>query len=354
MSPRSCLLLAAVSLAGLVTGLAGCERIDCGPGTYRDGASCVADAPVACGAGTVLRDGRCELDETALADGGAPPECGTGEIRDPDGDCVPAPIDYLPCQDGPPALAGPGCGELETGEYCVTGTAVDVVTGCPLGPDSGVVLALIDPIAAITDPNAPPIAVTVPGEGGAFAIAAGGSPFYLALVIDEAPDGADVWTRSVTGVLTRTAVAGETYRTIALATSGETRAAWATALGREDDLVTGGFLVGRVLIDADDDGQLEAAPGVQIGAAGRDDLADCAAGEPCLRLFDDDPLLTGFRDVGVTTTAASGAFLLVHNGAGTLQLRFSATLEGTEYETLTVGASAGRGFHVSFVPIPSP
>jgi hypothetical protein len=116
----------------------------------------------------------------------------------------------------------------------------------------------------------------------------------------------------------------------------------------------GGFLVGRVLVDADEDGQLDAAPGVQIGAAGRDDLADCAEGEPCLRLFDDDPRLTGFRDVGATTTGASGAFLLVHTGAGTLQLRFSATIAGTEYETLTVGASAGRGFHVSFVPIAAP
>ncbi|MCB9550428.1 MAG: hypothetical protein H6705_00665 [Myxococcales bacterium] len=335
----------------LLAVLAGCDEVECGSGTYRDGAECVADAPVACGAGTVLVDGRCELDESALPDGGGPTPCAEGETRDEDGDCVPvAVVDYLACPDRP-AAPGPGCAALEAGEYCVTGTIVDVVDGCPLGPDDGVAIALIDPIAAIGNPDAPPLAVAAPGDGGAFAVTTAQSALFLALVVDEPEGGGDAWTRSVTGVLARAPVAGETYDAVALATRGETRAAWADVLDR-DDLTAGGFLVGRVL--AGEPGALEPAGDVRVVVAGRDDLADCAEAAPCLRMFDDDPALTGFRDVGADTTAASGAFLLVHTGPGTLQVRISVTGGAADYATVSAGASPGRGFHASFVPLEAP
>lgn len=327
--------------------LTGCDPLDCGEGTHRDGAECVANAPVACGEGTVLRDGRCEVDPDRLPDGG-PPDCPPGTSPDDDGQCVPDPVFFLACADGEAPSPGPGCEALEPGEYCVTGAVVDVRTGCAVPSDAGLGLALVDPLAAVLDPDAPPLGVAPIGAGGAFAIAASGNATLLAVTLDEAEGApADAWTRSVTGVLSRPPVAGDTYRLVAMATSVETRAEWAAALGIEGDLLDGGFLVGRVLAEAD--GEAVPAAGVTIGT-GRPELPDCDAGQPCLRVFDADPALTGFVDPGTATTTASGAFLLIHNGMGALQLEFSASGGEARYSNAVAGANPGSGFHLLFAP----
>lgn len=340
--PRRLLVPGIVMSAALA--VSGCEQVECGPGTYRDGAECRAAAPVACGEGTVLRDGRCEADRSALPDGGLDCPPGTSPMGDA---CAPDPVFFLACEEGPAPSPGPGCDALEPGQYCVTGTVVDMVTGCAVPGDAGLVVALADPLAAILAPDAPPLGVAPVGPGGSFAIAAGGEPTLLVVTIDEADDANDDWTRSVTGVLARPPVAGDTYRLVSMATRAETRAAWAAALGREGDLTDGGFLVGRVLVD--DGGDAAPGAGAEIGT-GRPELPDCVDGDPCLRMFDDDPALTGFVDPGTSTTAGSGAFLLVHNGDGALQLEFTATLDGVDFANIIAGANPGSGFHVVFTP----
>lgn len=343
-SPALALPLALAALAALT----GCDALECGPGTHRDGAECVADAPVGCGEGTVLVDGRCVVDESEAPDAATPPPCADGETRDESGACVARQIDYVACADGP-AAPGPGCGALEAGEYCVTGTVVDTVTGCPLGADSGLVVSLSDPIAVLRDPDTPPLAFATPGDGGAFALTAEGTATYLVIAVDEAdPQGDDRYVRSVTGVISDPPVGGETYERVALATRFDTLTAWADALGRDDDIAAEGFLVGRALTD-DGDGALTPAAGVRVGVEGRDNYYRCEVGVPCLRMFDDDPALTGFQPVGAETTGESGGFLLISNGAASLLLNLAA--EG-DYEPISTGASAGRGFHAVFVPSP--
>ncbi len=348
MLDRSPAMAPPIFAALALVALTGCDALECGPGTHRDGAECVADAPVGCGEGTVLMDGRCVIDESDAPDASTPPPCADDEIRDESGTCVPRQIDYIACADGPAAPA-PGCGALEPGEYCVTGTLVDTVTGCPLGPDSGLAVSLSDPIAVLRDPDTPPLAVAVPGEGGGYALVASGTATYLVIAADEAdPQGDDAYVRSVTGVIDVPPVAGDTYERVALATAFETLTAWATALERDDDIAAEGFLVGRALAEGED-GALAPAAGVRVGAEGRDNYYRCEVGVPCLRMFDDDPALTGFQPVATETTGESGAFLLISNGAPSLLLNLEA--DG-DYDPISTGASAGRGFHAVFVPAP--
>ncbi len=338
---------AAGGLVGLMVGGAGCDPLDCGPGTHRDGAECVANAPVACGEGTILRDGRCELDPTSLPDAGGL-ECPPGTSPQ-GGVCAPDPVPFVACEGGEAPVAGPGCEAMEPGEYCVTGTAVDVVTGCPPGADAGLGAILIDPIARLADPEAPPLGAAPLGPGGSFALAASGTPSRLVVVIDELDEGApDTWTRSLTGVLNAAPVAGDTYRLVAPATTQADRAMWAAALPEVDDLLEGGYLVGRVLAEVD--GVSVAAEGVTV-ETNRQGLTDCAGG-PCLRYFGDDPGLGDFQPAGADTTGASGAFLLVHDGSGLLQLDFTVSGGADDWPTVTAGANAGSAFHLVLAPSP--
>lgn len=334
---------------GVVAALAalaatGCDPLECGPGTHRDGAECVANAPVACGEGTLLRDGRCELDPDSLPDGGVALECEPGTSPS-GGQCVPDPVFFVGCGGGEAPVPGPGCEALGPGEYCVTGTAVDVVTGCPPGEDEGLAAILIDPFAALG--GAPPLGAVPLGPGGSFAIATDGNASRLIVVIDEADAAApDVWTRSLTGVRNSAPVAGETYRLVTPATLAEDRAAWAAALGLDGDLLDGGYLVGRVLAEGDAGAVPAAGATLETNSDG---LTDCGERGPCLRFFDDDPALTGFQPAGATATGASGAFLLVHDG-GLLQLDIDVTGVDGAYPTVTAGANAGSAFHVVLAP----
>lgn len=322
----------------------GCDPLDCGPGTHRDGAECVANAPVACGAGTVLRDGRCELDPSSLPDGGPTLECDPGTSAE-NGRCVPDPVFFAACPDGAVPTPGPGCEAMEPGEFCVTGTALDVVSGCPPAEDAGLVAILIDPFAALG--GAPPLGVVPLGDGGSFAIASDGSASRLVVVIDEMDaEAEDVWTRSLTGVINAAPVSGETYRLAAPATTVDDRAAWAAALGLEGDLLEDGYLVGRVMATGDDGAAVPAA-GATV-ATSREGLTDCERG-PCLRYFDDDPALSGFLPVGTTATAESGAFLLINDGS-LLQLDFDVEGGDETYPTVSAGANPGSAFHMVLAP----
>lgn len=334
-----------VGLAALAA--SGCDPLDCGPGTHRDGAECVANAPVACGSGTLLRDGRCELDPDSLPDGGTPLDCAPGTSPQ-GGQCVPDPVFYLACSGGETPAPSAGCEGMAPGEYCVTGTAFDIATGCAPDAEAGLAAILIDPIARLADPDGPPLGAVPLGPGGSFAIAASGNASRLVVIIDELDEGAtDVWTRSLTGVRNTPPIAGDTYRLLTPASSGEDRAAWAAALGI-DELLEGGYLVGRVLAEAGG----TAVPAVGVGLMTNvQGLTDCDGGT-CLRFFDDDPALTGFQPAGATTTGASGAFLVVHDGSGPLQLDVSVTGEDTGYPTLTTAVNTGSAFHMVLAPEP--
>lgn len=335
---------ATIAVTAALMALTGCDPLDCGPGTHRDGAECVANAPVACGEGTILRDGRCELDPDSLPDGGPALECdpGTSPVG---GRCAPDPVFFVGCDGGETPTPGPGCEDMEPGQYCVTGTALDISTGCPPGDDEGLAAILIDPFAAIG--GAPPLGVAPLGPGGSFAIATDGNASRLVIVIDEADEAApDVWTRSLTGIRNSAPVAGDTYRLVAPMTHGDDRAGWAAALGLGGDLLEGGYLVGRVLAEGDSGAVPAVGATLETNSEG---LTDCGDRGPCLRFFDDDPALTGFLPAGATATGGSGAFLLVHDG-GLLQLQIDVTgVDGT-YPTASAGANAGSAFHVVLEP----
>ena len=330
--------------AGLALGLGGCDPLDCGEGTHRDGAQCLANDPVACGEGTVLRNGRCEVDPASLPDFGMALECEPGTSPS-NGRCVPDPVFYGGCPDGDVPAPGPGCEALEPGEFCVTGTAVDVVTGCPPAAEAGLGAILIDPFAALG--GAPPLGAVPLGPGGSFAIASDGSASRLVVIIDELDEMApDVWTRSLTGVRNSAPIAGETYRLVAPATTVDDRSAWAEALGLDDGLLEPGYLVGRVMATGDDGA---AAPAVGVSVeTNRQGLTDCERG-PCLRYFDDDPALSGFLPVGTTATGGSGAFIVINDGS-LLQLDFDVSDADETYPTVAAGANPGSAFHMVLTP----
>ncbi len=337
--------MGAIGIALAALALGGCDPLDCGEGTHRDGAECLANAPVACGEGTVLRNGRCEVDPSSLPDGGAGIECDPGTSPE-NGRCVPDPVFYVACPGGAVPTPGPGCEAMEPGEFCVTGAAVDLVTGCPPAEGAGLAAILIDPFAALG--GAPPLGVAPLGPGGSFSIASSGSASRLVVIIDELDEMAeDVWTRSLTGVRNSAPIAGETYRLVAPATAVADRAAWGAALG-VDELLEDGYLVGRVFATGDD-GAAVPAVGAEVQTT-RQGITDCERG-PCLRYFDDDPALTGFLPVGTTTTGESGAFIIINDGS-LLQLDFDVGQADETYPTVSAGANPGSAFHMVLAPAP--
>ncbi len=385
-----------IALAGLAG--AGCDTLECGPGTHRSGDECVPNVQVACGEGTVFADGRCVA--PLLPDGGlvvddAGLTCGPGTRRSgnqcvpvggvfdggadgavaadvgPDTDAVApdagpdaaAPDMAVPppaCPEGrEPGVAPADCGAAVPGTYCVVGVARDFVSGCALPTDANLAVLLIDPIAFVTNPDDPRAYVRGTAAiqaGGVIQVRGQGASQALAIVIDEdpsRPELPDVWVRSVSGVSVGGVDPGQVLPAAVFGTTAETEARWADALGLEaGELQARGFLVGRVLANGPD-GRVPVG-GATVGAVTVGNLAACAAGQPCLRFFDDEPALTGFRPVGTTTTGASGAFLvhLDDGAAGAYQDRFVVSGTEARYAEITAGASPGRGFHIAFVPQP--
>jgi hypothetical protein len=379
-----------IVLAGLAG--AGCDTLECGPGTHRSGDECVPNVQVACGEGTVFADGRCVA--PPLPDGGLDPgdaglTCGPGTVRrgnecvpsggprrdaggeDADagagtdagdaatdaaaGDALAPDMDVPPpvCEGREPGQPPASCGALPPGGYCVVGVAREFVNNCALPTDANLAILLIDPIAAAAGQPFPAYVrgQGVVGDGGAFAIVGQGEASALALIVDENDPqmmGPNVWARSVSGVTAEGALPNEVYRATAFATTLETEERWADALGLAPGaLQQTGFLVGRVL-GAD----FAPVAGATVGARRVGDLAACVDGQSCLRFFDDDPRLTGLRPAGTTTTGASGAFLVVRGGDGAYQDRFFATDTRASYGEITAGANPGSGFHIAFVPQP--
>ncbi len=391
------LAAAAALVAALLTG---CDTLECGPGTHREGDTCAPNVQVVCGDDTVFSDGRCVLDpDRAPPDLGAPGPaadagpmlaCGPGTKREgdlcvPDGvtpvaDAGPGDLDAGPasdadvgpmsdaeaeadmaavepdaavepvgCPEGRQVAAPPAnCGAAVPGAYCVVGVATDFLTGCALPTDANLIIALIDPIAAAG--GAGPLGVVPVGPGGTFALQSPTDAAQLAIVIDEAPMAPDdVWTRSVSGVLAGAPTPNETYVAHAFASDQATQARWNAALQLDDGaLEAGGFLIGRVLTLGLNG--LVPIGGARVRARNRN-LLTCEAGRPCLRFFDDDPRLTGFQAVGAPATGASGGFLLIHDG-GPAPLQDLFFVEGQEdaYDDLPAGANRGSGFHTALVP----
>ncbi len=374
----------------------GCDTLECGEGTHREGDVCVANVLVRCAEGTALLDGRCVADlpdAGPTPDGGGALRCGAG-THEEGGVCVPddpagdrdmavAPPDPddgvepdgpLPDPDDgvepdmaaedPDMGAAPTCPEALTlgqpepcpavaGTYCVYGTAQDFLTGCALPADADLQLAVIDPIAAAAgaSPQEYVRGLGVVGANGTFAINCAGEANQLALVIDEDPmAGADdVWTRSVSGVSPAAPTPGDELRVTAFASDQATQARWNAALGLGDKgLEQTGFLVGRVLTITE--AGIRPVAGAEVRGRQNPNLARCDDGASCLRYFDDDPRLVGFQDVGAGATGASGAFLVIRGGGGALIDAFHvANMAGT-YADIPAGANPGSGFHTAFVP----
>lgn len=383
-------------LAGLLTVglLAGCDTLECGTGTHREGDRCVPNVQVACGAGTTFQDGRCVAPDAPdlgpTPDFGPGLSCGAG-THEEDGVCLPDevvtppdrgvpadmgvdPDDGVP-QDASPDMATPDmdveppprcppeltpgappadCGRLPPGSYCVVGVAVDFVTGCALPADQGLGAVVIDPVAVASGatPEEAARGQAAIGPNGTFAIACAGESTQLALVIDEAPQvPVNTWTRSVSGISAAQPTPGQIFRMTAFATTQAVQATWNAALGLgERGLEQGGFLVGRVY--ARRDGGLVPAADARVRMRMTADALDCAADRPCLRFFDDDPALTGFQAEGAGATGQSGGFLMQLRGpVPVLQDQFYIDRQDATYAPLPAGASRGSGFHTAFVPM---
>jgi hypothetical protein len=387
----------AITVLFMGLGLWACDSLECGPGTHRERDQCVANVRVACGEGTLFRDGRCVSTATppdAGADAGPGLVCGPGTVE-VDGVCIALDVgvveppetgmpDLGPNVDGgvpgedaappvpdaePPPPACPealtpgvppaDCGALPPGEaYCVVGLALDFTTGCAL--PAGLPMLLIDPALAAAGQ---PLAAYTRGEtsvgpGGGFSVVGTGAAQQLALVIDDeaqlrAPaPGMGTWTRSAAGITSTAAEAGRVYTTLAFATSQAQQAVWNGILGQPAAFLEGnGFLVGRVF-DRDDEGRLVPRAGAQVSTVGASTAHTCPDGGQCLRFFDDALTLDAFQAVGARRTGASGAFLLIRGGNGAYRSVFSVDDPMGVYATLPGGANIGSGFHLPFVPRP--
>lgn len=375
---KATLTALSVTLVALLA--SGCDTLECGPGTHRESDECVPNVLVACAEGTEFINGSC-VSTQALFDHGVPPDrgptltCGAGTHED-NGMCVP---DVRPDQ-GPTPDAGPDTDmiipdaalepdmapppprcppELEPGTppacepiggtYCVVGIATNYLTGCALPSDQGLIIALVDPLAAAA--GRAPLGVVPVGEGGQFSfrINQDTNAALLAIVIDEAPNvESDLWNRAVSGVLGSVPVAGEIYGARAFSSSKEAQAIWNAELGfGEGELEQRGYLLGRVLTVGPMG--LAPVPNKRILARGQGDLSNCEANMPCMRYFDDDPRLISFQAQGASQTGASGGFMLIHAGDMPYQDLFYVDGDAS-YADLPGGTNAGSGFHTAFVP----
>ena len=384
-------MIGKLTTIGLLAALAGgCDSIDCGPGTYRDGDRCVPAVQVDCGDGTTFQDGECVAMTAPQPDVQPEPDpvtCGPGTVLEgntcvPDGvvitpdtgvvmdmgvdtDMEPTDMgleaDMAPDMMPPPPQCPPGrepgvrpvdCGRLPPGAFCVTGVATEFINGCALPSDAGLVALVIDPVAAAT--GAPVEEYTrgfgAIGPGGTFAITAAGESTQLALVIDEAPEVPnDVWTRSVSGISAAQPTPGQVFNISAFSSTRATQNVWNTALGLgEFGLENTGFLIGRVLTIGDSG--LVPVADARVRLSRVDGIA-CADDAPCLRFFDDDPALTDFQAVGAGATGASGGFLMILRGAPVFQDQFVVDRQEDVYAPIPGGASRGSGFHTAFVPM---
>lgn len=385
-------MIGKLSTIGLLAALAGgCDSLDCGPGTYRDGDRCVPAVQVDCGEGTTFQDGECVAMIAPQPEAQPEPEpdpvtCGPGTVLEgntcvPDGvtpdmgvatdmgpasdmdvgDMEPSDMDVAPDMAPPPPACPPGlepgappadCGRLPPGAFCVTGVATEFINGCAIPADAGLVALVIDPVAAAT--GAPLEEYTrgfgAIGPGGTFAITAAGESTQLALVIDEAPEVPnDVWTRSISGISAAQPTPGQVFNIRAFASTRATQDVWNTALGLgEFGLENSGFLIGRVLTIGESG--LVPAADARVRLSSVDGIA-CADDAPCLRFFDDDPRLTGFQPVGAGATGASGGFLMILRGAPVFQDQFVVDRQEETYAPIPGGASQGSGFHTAFVPM---
>lgn len=387
----------ALALLGVLGGLTGCDSLECGDGTYREGDRCQPAVQVGCGAGTIYADGRCVLSADAAVegdtdgftcgpgtapsggqcrpspDGGEPDatvrdrgvvdmgpirdadlrDFGDGEAPDLDLPDVAIPDADVPDAEPPPACPfalQPGnppaaCAAIPPGGHCVVGLALDFTTGCAL--PAGLPIAVIDPVLALQGQN-PTIGVGAVAAGGGFAVGAVGPAGQLALIIDEAPDtppAGDEWARALNGV-TASPLSGETYRTVAFSTPTAVVRAWSVALGLAPEaLLNRGFLVGRAL-----DAERRPIAGARLRGRANANLTACGAGAPCLRYFREDG--QGFEPLGTEATTALGAFLVLGPGDGVVQDSFYLQDREAEYADIPAGISPGSGFHTAFVPRP--
>lgn len=385
-------------LAGLFSQSTACDTLECGPGTHRDQDQCISDIQVTCGEGTVFRDGRCVSPEMAGGGsggggaGGAPGgvRCGPGTVER-DGLCLP---DGQPVGGGGGGGAGGGAGgggaggggglladmgiltprcppgsepgeipatcDIPAGEnYCVVGLALDLVTGCAVPEGTGVLLTDPLAVAAGTPLETASHGETTVGPGGVFSVVGTGMSGSVGITIDDpatlrAPSaGAGTMMRSSSGVQATAAAFGQTYKTIAFASTQAQQAKWNTGLGKPANfLEENGFMVGRVLAygpDGEFQPVADARPAFTINGT----MATCPENGHCLRFLGDSLALDDFKPVGATTTGASGAFMVIRGGAtGFRDLVRVAQPDGYPDRATTCGAAPGSGFHLPLLPAP--
>lgn len=389
-------------LLGLLAPSAACDTLECGPGTHRSQDQCIPDIQVTCGEGTVFADGECvSPDEAGGGSGGGPTAgsggssggltCGPGTVER-DGVCLPdgqppaggsggggaggeptgggtggagglladmgVPTPRCPAGSEPGAI--PATCDIPAGEnFCVVGLALDLVTGCALPEGTGVLLT--DPIAVTAGT---PLEDAIHGEttvgpGGLFKVIGTGMSGSVGITVDDAATlrapmaGAGELMRSSSGVQATAAAFGQTYQTIAFASSQAQQTKWNQGLGKPANfLEENGFMIGRVLAYGPD-GSFVPVSGARPVFTVNGTMATCPENGHCLRFLGDSLALDDFQPAGATTTGASGAFMVIRGGAnGFRDLVRVAQPDGYPERATTCGAAPGSGFHLPLLPTP--
>lgn len=194
------------ALLSLAAGANGCKSLECGPNTLQQGDQCVAEATdpgTNCGPGTVWNgeSGRCE--NVLFLDGGG--ICGSNTT------VVVSDAGVRTCV-GTGGASGPSCAEplpcpAPTGSLVsMCGRIYDLETTAPLDngnatdgePYRSIELRVYDPIAFVSNPNAPILIKGTADSCGRFRIVDAPRPAtgFIAVATDDSPDGGDLYVQT--------------------------------------------------------------------------------------------------------------------------------------------------------------
>lgn len=350
-TPLALLLWALVSL------LAGCEGLDCGPGTHQEGDQCVPNLAINCdGDGVEFRDGRCVPQASVCGQGttwdaearlcvaqggtsqdlGQPEDMQSQDLGDDQGTLDMAEADMV-AEDmgGEDMPTGPACQEPAAGTLCLSGRVLDWSTGAPVQAQEPLAILVDDLLLRSAQPNKAPFGAALLEEGGAFVLADVPlqddlGPLQQMILIAGAAqeEGASAWQRTLTGVLSAPGDGARLDGTPAFVVPAELVQRWGELLGDQIQGTLGleqGLLLLRV-VDAGGGAPVE-------GATVR--FTDPEVDGRYTRLYLSNDLRS-FLDR--ESTGASGAVLVVGPpGVGNL----TASAQGLEFAPIPAGVNPG-------------